>query len=304
MLSSLWNDVRYSARTLSRNPGLAAAAIVTIGIGVGINTGIFSILNGLVFRDLPAPDAHEIVTVYQAIEGVPSRAGLDGVFTTSEYETYREQTRTLSALAGHSQPWEATLGGESPQQISGTIVTCSYFDVLGQRPALGRGLTEADCTPGADPVVVLGHEFWTSAFGADPAVLGRTVELNRQLFNVVGVVSEGTYAGFFYSSAFFAPTSTQPLLTPERNEFADDGAGWLVLLGRRAAGIGIDQVRAEFGVIAAQIDTLTPGRSTTLSIERSTPVSYPLCRTSVLGLGTVGMGAVGLGLMFACANVA
>jgi predicted permease len=229
---------------------------------------------------------------------------LDGTFSTLEYQTYREQTQTLSVLAGHSEPWETTLGGESPQQIGGTIVTCSYFDVLGQRPALGRGLTEADCIPGADPVVVLGHELWTNAFDADPTVLGRSVELNRQLFNVVGVAAESTYGGFFYATAFFAPISAQPLLTPERNRFADDNAGWLVMLGRRADGVGIDLVRAEFGVIAAQIDALTPGRATTLSIERSTPLSYPMFRNLVLGIGAVAMAAFGLVLMIACANVA
>src|SRR5690606_17208921 len=128
------------------------------------------------------------------------------------------------------------------RQIRGLLVTCNYFDVLEQPLALGRGLTEADCRAGADPVIVLDHEEWTRTFSGDPAVVGRTVELNRRFFAVVGIAREGTYGGRFRPE-FFAPISTDPLFGNE-GRYADEQNQWLTLIGRRGDGVGTDQVRA------------------------------------------------------------
>ncbi|HEX7235652.1 MAG TPA: ABC transporter permease [Gammaproteobacteria bacterium] len=192
MLSTLTGDLRYAARTLARNPGFAAAAILTIALGIGVNAGILTTLNGLLYRDLPAPDARELVTIKQTIEGVPGRNSRLGGFTTAEYRSLSAQTTTLSGIFGQSDPTRTTLGGESPRAIIGTIVTCEYFDVLRQPPAMGRALRAEDCAVGAGPVVVLTHELWTAAFESDPGIVGRVIELNRQLFTVVGVAQEGT----------------------------------------------------------------------------------------------------------------
>src|SRR6185436_19982508 len=126
MLSTLMNDLRYAVRTLARNPGFAAAAILTIALGVGVNAGIFTTVNGLLYRNLPAVDAHELVTIEPTIEGAPDRRGFG--FTTKEYRALAERTTTLSGVFGNSDPTRTTLGGESPQQIVGAIVTCEYFD--------------------------------------------------------------------------------------------------------------------------------------------------------------------------------
>lgn len=246
MLHALWSDVRHSARTLARNPGVTALAVVTIALGIGVNAGIFTTVNGLLFRDLSAPDAHELVTVRQTIEGVPGRVSRLGGFTTAEYRSLRAQTTTLSGVFGQSDPTRTTLAGDSPLQIIGTIVTCEYFDVLRQPPALGRGLRAEDCAIGAGAVVVLTHELWTTAFDSDPAVVGRVIELNRQLFTVVGVAQEGTHASFgIYQTQYFAPISAQPLLLPNEDTLDSDTLGWLAVVGRRAA--SIEQVRAELG---------------------------------------------------------
>lgn len=305
MLSNLWADVRYAARTLRRNPGFSLAAIVTIALGVGITTGIFTILNGVLFRDLPAPDGHELVSIYQSTAGVEDRFASDlGIFSTAEYEIYRDRTQTLSGLFGHSDPTRTTLGGDEPQLILGLLVTCDYFDVLEQQPALGRGLTEQDCAPGADPVTVLSHDFWATKFGSDPGIIGRSLELNRQLVTVVGVAAEGTYGGAIYSAAYFAAISAQPLLLPNEDGLVNDRTSWLFLIGRRASGVSIEQARAELRVIAAQIDAAEPGRRTTLRVDRSTPLSIPLFRTVALAVGAIVMTAFGLVLLIACINVA
>ncbi len=305
MLHNLPNDLRYALRSLSRAPGFAAAAIVTIALGVGVNSGIFSVINGVLFRNIPAPDARELVSIYQTIDGVPERENaLAGLATTAEFRAYRDGATGSAALAGHSNTIGALLGGEAPRQTAGLLVTCAYFDVLDQPPALGRAPTERDCRSGADPVVVLGHEIWVSTFGADPTVVGRTIELGRQSFTVVGVAREGTYGGMF-RPAFFAPIATQPLLLPSANSYANDRVGWLYLLGRRAAGVTIDQVRAQLGVVAADIDRQEAGRSTTLSVERAKPLTVPpFARGAALGAGAVVLTAFALILLIACANVA
>ena len=306
MLPKLWADARYAARSLSRSPAFAVPAVLTVALGVGVNTAIFTVVNGVLFRDLTVPDAHELVSVYQAVDGVPNRESTDGFpFTTAEYRAYRDRTETLSSIMGFSGPWGTTLGGEVPQDVVGALVTCNYFDVLRQPPAIGRGLTAQDCETGADPVVVLSHGLWTTTFAAAPDIVGRTVELNRQAFSVVGVAPEDMHAGAVDRTAYFAPISTQPLLLPEENIYENDQNSWLVLIGRREDQAGLDQVRAELEVIAAQIDQQQPGRSTTLLVERATPLSHlPAFRRTAFAVGAIVMTAFGLVLLIACANVA
>jgi putative ABC transport system permease protein len=305
MLATIWNDIRYSARTLARNPGVTVLAIATIALGVGVNAGIFTTVNGLLYRDLPAVNAHELVTIQQSIEGLLGRVGNSprpGGFTTAEYRNLSEGATTLSGVFGHSDPTRTTLGGETPQQIVGTLVTCEYFAVLEQPPALGRALRAEDCATGADPVVVLAHELWSTEFAADPSVVGRVIELNRQLFTVVGVAQEGTYGALgFYRTAYFAPISTQPLVLPNENTYGNDNIGWLAVVGRRAA--TLEQVRAELGVIAAQLDGAQAGRTTTMYVERATPLPG-FFREMLVPVSAVLMVPFAFVLLIACANVA
>ncbi|HEX5046802.1 MAG TPA: ADOP family duplicated permease [Gammaproteobacteria bacterium] len=306
MSGHFWNDVRLAARSLARAPGFAAAAILTIALGIGVNTGIFSIINGVLFRDLPAPDAHELVSIRQTVQGVPDRKGPVqwGLFSTAEHRAYRDRSRTLSAIMGYSDPTSAMLGGESPTPTNGLLVTCGYFDVLAETPVVGRNFVDADCDGGAAPVVVLGHDLWTSAFAADPGIVGRTVELNRQLFTVVGVAPPRVYSGM-YRAGFFAPVSAERFLAPSERRYDDDQTSWLFVVGRRNAGAGLAEVRAELAVIAAQIDAQQPGRATKLEIEQAKPLTVPpFVRPAAAGAGAVVMAAFGLILLIACANVA
>ena len=169
-----WQDVRYGLRTFRRNPTFTAVAVVTLALGIGVNTGIFTVVNAVLFRDLSAPGAHELVSISQTVQGVPDLAGQE-TFSTSEYFAYRDRAQTLSGLAAYGNArGEATLGGDAPRKILGVLVSCNYFAVLQQPPALGRALAAHDCEPGADLVVVLSHELWRTAFAADPGIVGRT----------------------------------------------------------------------------------------------------------------------------------
>jgi hypothetical protein len=236
--SNLWSDLRYAARRLAASPGFTIAAVVTIALGVGINTGIFSVLNGFALRELPAPDAHELVNVHQLIEGEGVQRFVMGgrsMFSTAEYEVYRERSRSLAGIMGYSRPLAVTLGGAAPQEIRGSFVTCNYFDVLRQPPAVGSGFSAERCEDGAEPTVVLGHELWTTSFGADPAIVGRQILLNRRLFTVLGVGAENMRGVDAQTVAFFVPVAAQPALRPDWNAYRDPRASWLTLVGRSGA---------------------------------------------------------------------
>jgi predicted permease len=301
-----WQDVRYGLRTFRRSPTFTAVAVVTLALGIGVNAGIFTVLNGVLLRDLPAPDAHQLVSIQQAVQGgqftTPNESG---TFTISEYRVYLDRAQTLSGVLAHADPRETTLGGDAPQEVVGSIVSCNYFAVLQTPPVLGRALTPQDCEPGADPVVVLGHAVWTTTFAADPAIVGRTIELDRQRFTVVGVAAPKTYGGSPMRAGYFAPISAEPLLWPGASRFEDDRSRWLYMIGRRNNGAVLDHVRAELGVLASQIDREQPGRSTTLTIGRATAIALPpFVRGTATGVAAVLMFAFGLVLLIACANVA
>jgi macrolide transport system ATP-binding/permease protein len=305
--TNLCSDVRYSLRTLSSSPGFTAAAVVTIAVGVGINTGLFSVLNGLALRDMPAPAAHELVTIHQAFEGVSDRSvhGTRTMFSAAEYRLYRDGARTLDGIVGYTLPETVTLGGDVPREVAGSFVTCNYFEVLRRQPVLGRGFASDSCdAQGSPPEVVISHALWVSAFAADPAIVGRAVSLNRNAFTVAGIAPEGFAGVEFVKSALFVPVATQPLLRPDRNYFGEPNTSWLALVGRRAAGANLEAIRAELGVIAAQIDRQQPGRRTSLLIERASPLSFPEIRPAVFAVAGVLMTGFGLVLLIACANVA
>src|SRR5688500_10854141 len=137
-LTGFWGrDVRYALRTLRNNPVFTAVAIFTLALGIGVNAGIFTVVNAILFRDLSAPAAHELVSISQAVHGLPALANED-TFSTSEYFAYRDRAHTLSGLAAYGNArGEATLGGDIPRKILGALVSCNYFDVLQQPPAIG-----------------------------------------------------------------------------------------------------------------------------------------------------------------------
>jgi len=306
-LETFWRDLRYGARALAKNPGFTVVAVVAIALGIGVNTGIFSVLNGVALRLLPIPRAEQIVSVDQIFHGKLSRNvhGEPGLFSYSEYKNYRDHNHVFTGLLAYEPFLEATLAGESPKQLMGTAASCNYFDVLGERPGLGRVFVDADCSaPGASAVVVLSDGLWRSRFGADPLIVGTRVSLNRAKFTVIGVAAPGFGGLDPWPSEFWAPLTMQKALEPDRDFFHEDNTGWLAMLGRIQGGVSIEEVRSGLRVIAGQIDQQYPGRTTTLVIHRATFLGRPEERTVVFRIGAVVLAAVGLVLLIACANVA
>ncbi|MGD8340994.1 MAG: ABC transporter permease, partial [Gammaproteobacteria bacterium] len=305
ILSGLGSDIRYAARRLTASQGFTTAAVLTIALGIGLNTGVFSILDGIFYSEVPAPAAHELVDILETVDGVPDRNPTDSKATTSDYVTFRDQTETLAGLAGYSEVRRVFHAGTEPREIAMRYVTCNYFDVLQQPPALGRGLVSSDCDPGAAPVAVLDHYFWTRYLAADPSIIGRTIQLNRQSVTVVGISAEEVFRPLLLPVSLVVPISAQPSLRPDRQWLSGENYGWLSLLGRRHDDSDIETVRAELDVIAGRIDQQRIGRSTTILVQPSrilpVPPEYAALVASIVILV---MTPFILILLTACANVA
>ncbi len=306
MLSNVLNDIRYALRTLGRNPGFAAAAIVPIALGIGINTGVFSILNSVAWRPLPVPDPDALVSIHQEFRGGPRRLvyGARSLFSIPEYRSYRDGTQTLSGLMAYSREWTVTLGRETPQEIGGVLVTCNYFDVLGLAPAIGTGFTSANCSaPDAPPTVVLSHALWTRSFGADPNVLQRPIVLNGRDVTVVGVAPAGFDGVDMAKASFFAPTTMMAVFRPDQT-FHEGNVSWLTFVGRRRDATDIAQVRADLAIVASRIDQQQPGRTTSLIVAPAAALSLPVARRTILRGAAIVMAAFVVVLLIASANVA
>ena len=307
MLASFGSDLRYAARGMGASRGLTAAAILAVALGVGVNTGIFTLLNGMALRPLPVRDARSMVSVYQTIRGLKNRNvnGNESYFSFPEYENYRRNNHVFSGVLAYYPFFRATLGGERPRAVDGTLTTCNYFDVLQARPTMGRGFLPSDCAgKGAAAVVVLRDGFWRSQFGGDAALIGKAITLNRTRFTVVGVATTGFQGTEPLQVDFWAPVTMQAALNAGDDSIADENLSWLVIMGRLKPGVPLSEVRADLGVIAGRIDQRYPGRKTTLTVDVATFFGAPDERSGVLSVAAVLLAAVGLVLLIACANVA
>ena len=187
-MGALFQDVRYGIRMLAKNPGFTAVAVLTLALGIGANTAIFSVLNGVLLRPLPYPRPNEIVKVdLEWNDGT-----LNDTLTAPEFEFYRDHSSAFEALAGYRGGGEVALKrGNGTAWVKALRVTDGFFPALGVRPAFGRGILRDETRPGSAQVAVLSDPLWRNAFGADPAVIGRQLEL---LLSGVRATDVSTYA--------------------------------------------------------------------------------------------------------------
>jgi predicted permease len=312
VLSGFGEDLRYAARLLVKSPVFTLAAVASLGLGVGANTTIFSVVNELLLDPLPVQEPSRLVSLYTT--DAKNRARFQGFLSTSypNFRDYRERTGDVfsGVAASLFVPLSLTSGGE-PEQIFGELVTGNYFDVLGVRAAVGGtfSFTAAeDLQLGAHPVVVMSDGLWKRRFGASSAVVGSQIELNRQRFQVLGVAPPG-FRGVnaLGGPALWLPVSArQQVLTGFAAENFDKRRALLLrLVARLKPQLSADQAGAALGPIAAGLEKAYPqendSRSATL-----TPVTgfNPEFRRDVSLAGAVLMGVVALVLLIACANVA
>ncbi|MFZ0594573.1 MAG: ABC transporter permease [Bryobacteraceae bacterium] len=306
-LEQLLEDARIGIRMLWKSPELSVAAVLAITLGVGVNVGIFSVLNGVALRLLPIPRAEQIASVSQIFHGRTSRNthGETSMFSYSEYMEYRDHNHVFTGLVAYEPFIEASPAGAAVQRVLGAAASCNYFDVLDEHPAHGRAFVDSDCAaPGESAAVVVSDDLWRGRFAADPSFLGKRIILNRRAYTVIGIARPGFGGTDLIPSAFWVPITMQKALEPGQDRLADDNMSWLALLGRIKTGISLEQIRTDLGVIAGRIDHLHPGRRTSLAVHIARFLGSPEEREVLLPISSVILVAFGLILLLACANVA
>ena len=315
-MDALWQDLRFALRQLLRNPGLTLAAALSLGLGIGANTSIFSLINAVFLNPLPGTEADEVVVLYRTFEQEGTAGGgFGGVMPISypNFVDFREQSQLFDSLAAEGFGRFNLSSGEEAEEVFGAYVTASYFDVLGLRPAAGRFFRpDEDDTRGTHPVEVLGHSLWRNRFGADPGIVGDTIRLNGRDFTVVGVASRGFRGASALGGAqLFVPTAMAETLANDpglMGQLLDHrGVRMFNAMGRLGEGTTIEQAQAEMDGIAKGLAEAHPmwnrNRGARLMPLVEAAVN-PGLRSAVEAASAMLMGAVALVLAIACANVA
>ena len=184
-LDNLRQDLGYGLRGLRRNPGFSFVVVLTLALGIGANTAIFSIVHGVLWRPLPYQEPAQLALITQAAPG----AGLSSLnFSVLDFTDFRARNRAFAALSEYHSMWFILLGRPDPQRLQTGVVSDNFFELLGVSPILGRGFLPGEDLPGAAPVLILSHDYWQREFRGDPQVIGQTLELNNKVHTVVGVL--------------------------------------------------------------------------------------------------------------------
>ena len=302
----LWQDLRYGVRMLVKSPGFTAVAVLSLALGIGANTAIFSLINGVLFAPLPVEDPSGLVQVAMTDERNPGNLPLSHL----NFKDLRAENDVFTGMAAFSFAGVNYSTGGEPEQIAVQVVTSDYFTVLGVAPAMGRGFLPEE-EDHATPVAVISQGFWERSLGRDPQIVGKTMVLNRIPFTIVGVARpDFTGVTLGQGPAAWVPMGMHAALQPNLDEFYDARRGlFLVAFGRLKPGVTVEQARANLKTIFGRLETEYPtdnkGRS-------ATAVSLLEARINPAGQGpnilvqisALLMTVVGLVLLIACANIA
>lgn len=261
-LNSLLQDVRFGLRMLRKNPGFTAVAVLTLALGIGANTAIFTVINAVMLRALPVQHPEELVTI-----GNPARVHSLGtgtpridVFSYPLYRQIRDNNSVFSSVLASSQLENLRIKIEAgPEEITGRLVTENYFQTLGVNALLGRVFSpEEGNAPGGDPVLVISYSYWRRRFAGDPAVIGRKVRLNNYPFTIIGVAPPGFFGEVVGDHLdVWAPMMMQPQLMPTEDFLENANAYSALLIGRRKPGVSLGQARANVNAVVEQALTST-----------------------------------------------
>jgi putative ABC transport system permease protein len=289
-MDTLSQDIRYAFRRLLKSPGFAAVVILTLGLGIGANSAIFSVVNAVVFRSMPYPEPDRLVRLFQ----VGDNGGL-ATFTPMNYLDVQKGMHALESSAAYAGAGYTLTSDGEPERVDGAETSASFFDVLGIRPALGRGFMAEENQPGRTRVAVISHSLWTRRFNADRAVLGRSILLNAEPHTVIGVMPEG-----------FAYPARREIWTPLEydTEFTQQsrGAWYLSIIARLKPGATIEQASTEIAAIGRRLETEFP--ETNLNVKMTAVGLHEYLTGDIRPKLLVLLAAVGFVLLIACANVA
>ena len=297
-MSSLWNDLRYALRGLLKTPGTSAIAVASLGIGIGAVTTVYTWTERFILKPLPTvPDADRLVYVRAT-----NRHGTELSISYPTFQDWRERHRSFDGIAAMSlqQFGVRERDGEAPERAWGVLVSNNFFEVLGSRARFGRALSE-DQDPTAAQVVVLGHDFWTRRFRADPGIVGRGVVINGQAFEVVGVMPPrfgGAYVGLNLD-IYLPVTAYRALFGADRLQ--NRGSGFLEAVARLKPGVAMAAAKDDMARVGRDLETVYPDHG---NLAVVTPLDGQGAPATMKPVFVALLAVTALVLLIACANVA
>jgi predicted permease len=308
-MNNLLQDVRYALRMLRKSLAFTTVVALSLGLGIGVNTTIFSFVNAVLFRPPAVEKPGQMVEVWQ--HDVRTGGGFNSYppLTYPDFDYYRANNHVFSGMIGFESEFGSVSWnhGEESENLQGQLVSGNFFSVLGVNATLGRTITaEDDRGPGASPVVVLRHGFWLQRFAADPNIVGRELTLNGHKFTVIGVAArkfDGMLVGF--APDFWTPLSEYREIKPSHTDLLTSrDSHWLMTAGRLQPGISLAQANSELGLLAQQLSMEHPvtNKDMTAVVVPADLTPAPI-RGLIKGLSALLMAIVGLVLLIACANV-
>ena len=297
-LETVLQDVRYGMRVLRSNPGFSLLVVLTLALGIGANTAIFSVVYGVLLRPLPYAHGGQLVVVHQRARAQSA----DIPFSYKELVDYREQTKTLDAVVEYHSMDFLLLGDDSAERVKTAVVSANFFDVLGVRPLLGRTFLASDESQSADAVLVLSYQYWQGHQGGDPNIVGKVFHMNNRPHTVIGVLPP--VPQYPAENDVYMPTSQCPFRSSQAF-MARRTSRLMTVFGRLKPGVALPTAQADLSVIARRIESANP--DVYPKAEGYGAVVAPLqedltrrARTTLLVL----LAAAGFVLLIACANVA
>ncbi len=314
-MEALWQDIRYALRMLLKNPAFSAVAIVSLALGIGANTTIFTVVNAILLNPLPVKDISGLVQV-DTVDAKTMVTQTNAAKLGMSYPNFQDYARSNQVFAGlaciAAPPPLTWSNGAEPKPVQGQLVSANYFDVLGLRPAAGRFFfPDEDTKLGGNTVAVISYAFWANKFGSDPNILGKTLILNAAPYNVIGVAPRGFKGAFTFGSSeqIWIPISMYPQVLSgffkqnfNERRFLSAGA-----VGRLKPGVSVRQAEASLKIMALHLEGEYPkdnsGRSVALTPLADAAVGVNN-HTQITLAGGLMMGVVSLVLLIACVNLA
>lgn len=285
------NDLSFALRQLRKNPGFTTVAVLTLALGIGANTTMFTAVNAVLLRPLPYPQPDRLVGILEA-----TRLQSPSVVAYPDFLDWQQQTKGFADMAAYQLAAFNLTGADEPERVPGLRITANFFRTLGVKPALGRDFVAEEDEPGGSAVLLLSHRLWQRRFGADPAVVGRTVPLNGRGHVVVGVLPPGVVA--YEKAQAFVP------LGPQKPRLMSRGLrDALFVKGRLKPGVTRAQAQAELDLIAQRLEQQYPDTNTSRRAVIASP-RHPEMEQNIQTILFALMGAAGFVLLTACGNLA
>src|SRR5215203_5446427 len=293
LLSDLWQDIRYAARMLRKNPGFAAVVVITLALGIGANTAIFSFVNAVILNPLPFPDSDRLVVINEI-----SKEGAEIGVSLLNFQDWQVRAKSFEEIGGYRFDTFNLSGTGSPQRLIGQEVTLNYFRILGVQPQLGRTFTEEEKFTPVGTAVLISDSLWRTTFGSDPNILGRIVNLGGYDYWVIGVMPPRFE--FIRKTDLWAPLGGW--LAPNSAWFHRENYMGLKAIAKLKPGISVSQGDVEMRQLATQMakeNSETNSGASAYARSLQSMIVHEV-RSTLLVL----MGAVGFVLLIACVNVA